>query len=103
MPEQWQTFYTRWRTAPETVRQRLMAAAGLRFFDWQRVPGGSIRGSTREAAHLIAIDLAELPASADVTLLGHSKGGNAIKLLLAEPNQLHRSDAVAGQISVQRT
>jgi hypothetical protein len=86
--EQWQAFYGRWRTAPERVRQRLMRATGLRFFDWQRVPGGSIKGSIHDAARLIAEDLAELPAEVDVTLLGHSKGGNAIKVLLANPDLL---------------
>ena len=83
--EQWQAFYGRWKTAPETARQRLSRATGLWFFDWQRLPGGSIKGSMREAARLIAQDLAQLPPGADVTLLGHSKGGNAIKALLATP------------------
>src|SRR5919199_72661 len=63
--EQWHAFYTRWRTAPEHVRWRLMDATGLRFFDWQRVPGGSIKGSIRDAAALMAQDLAQLPAGAD--------------------------------------
>jgi len=79
----WNAFYARWRTATEAKRCELMARTGLRFFDWQRVPGGSIRGSARAAAALIAEDLAALPQQADVTLLGHSKGGNAIKHLLA--------------------
>jgi hypothetical protein len=86
--EQWQAFYGRWRTAPEHLRQRMMAATGLRFFDWQRVPGGSIKGSIRDAAALIAEDVATLRADADVTLLGHSKGGNAIKALLTNPAML---------------
>ncbi len=91
--EQWQAFYARWRTAPEHVRRRMSDATGLRFFDWQRVPGGSIKGSIRDAAALIAQDLAELPAGADVTLLGHSKGGNAIKALLATPLLLAETGA----------
>jgi len=62
-----------------------MEQTGLRFFDWQQVAGGSIKGSARAAAAVIAADLAELPADADVTLLGHSKGGSAIKMLLAGP------------------
>jgi len=82
---EWGAFYGRWRTAPEAKRRELMAQTGLRFFDWQRVPGGSIRGSTRAASALMAEDLAALPVEADVTLLGHSKGGNAIKHLLATP------------------
>ena len=82
-PEQWQTFYARWRTASAGKRQELMAATGLRFFDWQRVPGGSVRGAARAAADLIATDLAKLPAGSEVTLVGHSKGGSAIKHLLA--------------------
>jgi hypothetical protein len=81
--DQWRAFYGRWRTAPERKRQELMATTGLRFFDWQRVPGGSMRGSTKAAATLIAEDLAQLPSDSDVTLLGHSKGGHAIKRLLA--------------------
>src|SRR5919202_1560322 len=91
--EQWQAFYARWRTAPEHVRRRMSDATGLRFFDWQHVPGGSIKGSIRDAASLIAQDLAELPAAADVTLLGHSKGGNAIKALLATPPLLAETGA----------
>jgi len=82
---EWGVFYGRWRTASETKRRELMAQTGLRFFDWQRVPGSSIRGSTRAAATFIAEDLAALPVEADVTLLGHSKGGNAIKHLLTTP------------------
>jgi hypothetical protein len=82
-PDQWRAFHGRWRTAPERKRQELMATTGLRFFDWQRVPGGSIRGSTEAAAVLIAEELARLPPDSDVTLLGHSKGGHAIKRLLA--------------------
>jgi hypothetical protein len=81
--EQWQAFAARWRTAPGRMRREMMLRTGLHFFDWQRVPQGSIRGSARAAADLIAADLAALPAAADVTLLGHSKGGNAIKHLLA--------------------
>lgn len=81
--EQWQAFYAQWRTASDRRREELMEATGLRFFDWHRVPGGSLRGSTRAAADLMADDLEHLPHTVDVTLLGHSKGGNAIKLLLA--------------------
>jgi hypothetical protein len=84
-PAEWQAFYQRWRSASERRRQQLMDTTGLRFFDWQRVPGGSIKGSARAAAGLIAQDLGRLPPDADVTLLGHSKGGNAIKWLLAAP------------------
>ncbi|MGH2350140.1 MAG: hypothetical protein ACRDI2_13905 [Chloroflexota bacterium] len=81
--EQWQAFYRRWRTASDRGRETMMDSTGLRFFDWQRVPGGSIRGSARAAAALMADDLARLPADFDVTLLGHSKGGSAIKHLLS--------------------
>ena len=80
---QWQAFLGRWRTAPEHLRRQMMALTGLYFFDWQRIPGGSIRGSTATAAGLIAQDLRALPPAADLTLLGHSKGGSAIKFLLA--------------------
>ncbi len=79
----WETFYARWQTASSSRRERLMATTGLRFFDWARVPGGSTRGSSRAAAIAIAEDLAALPDGADVTLLGHSKGGHAVKHLLA--------------------
>ncbi|MBI3970734.1 MAG: hypothetical protein HY332_05545 [Chloroflexi bacterium] len=82
-PEEWNAFYARWCTAPERVRQEMMARNGVRFFDWQRVPGGSIRGSVADAADLMVGELANLPADADVTLLGHSKGGNVVKRLLA--------------------
>jgi hypothetical protein len=85
--DQWRAFYDRWRTAPERKRQQMMEATGLRFFDWQRVPGGSIRGPARVAAGLIAADLAALPPAADVTLLGHSKGGNALKELLVRERE----------------
>ncbi len=86
-PEEWHAFYARWRTAPESVRRALMERTGLWFFDWRRVPGGSLWGSSRAAAHLIVQDLGQLPSDADVTLLGHSKGGNAIKHLLAAPRE----------------
>jgi hypothetical protein len=83
-PEQWQRFATSWYSGSDRVRRRLTDETGLHFFDWTRVPGGSIRGSTRAAAALIAADLGALDASADVTVIGHSKGGQAIKHLLAE-------------------
>jgi hypothetical protein len=81
--DQWQAFYRRWLTAPESKRRQMMDATGLHFFDWRRVPGGSTRGSARAAAELIAHDLAQIPATADMTLIGHSKGGSALKHLLA--------------------
>jgi len=81
--EQWQAFAAQWRTATDRRREQLMEMTGLQFFDWRRVPGGSTRGSVRAAADLLARDLAALPGDADVTLLGHSKGGNVIKWLLA--------------------
>jgi hypothetical protein len=83
-PEQWWAFYGRWRSGSDGVRARLMEGGGLRFFDWGRVPGGSIRGSTRAAAAHIAADLADLPPETEVTVIGHSKGGHAVKHLLSE-------------------
>jgi hypothetical protein len=85
--EQWRAFYSRWRTAPESKRAEMSAATGLRFFDWSRVPQGSIRGSARTAADVVAADLAALPPDVDVTLIGHSKGGNVIKYLLSAPRE----------------
>jgi hypothetical protein len=98
-PEEWGAFYTRWRSASDRVRERMMDETGLRFFEWSRVPGGSIRGSTRVAASAIAEDLARIPAEADVTLIGHSKGGQAVKHVLAQvhlepPSHPHPSRAV---------
>lgn len=81
-PEQWAAFYGRWKTSSAAGRERLMDATGLRFFDWERVPGGSIRGSSRVAAEGIAADLERYPAGADVTMIGHSKGGHAVKRVL---------------------
>ena len=82
-PEEWRAFAGRWYSGSRTVREGMMASSGLIFFDWARVPGGSIKGSTRAAAEAIAADLGTLPAGADVTLLGHSKGGQAAKHILA--------------------
>ena len=81
--EDWRAFYQRWRTASETKRRELMTENGLYFFDWRRLPGGSLWASARAAAALIAEDLAALPPETDLTLIGHSKGGNALKHLLA--------------------
>ncbi len=85
--DEWRAFYARWRSGSDNVRDRLSRETGLRFFDWRRVPGGSFRGSARAAADLIAADLAAFAPGADVTLLGHSKGGSALKHLLAEPRE----------------
>jgi len=85
--EEWRAFHTRWRTAPERKRRQLMEQTGLWFFDWRRVPGGSLWGSSRAAAELIRQDLDQLPPDSDVTLLGHSKGGHAIKHLLSSTRQ----------------
>lgn len=92
-PERWQRFATSWSSGSDRVRRRLMDETGLRFFDWSRVPGGSIRGSTRAAAAVIAADLRALEGGADVTVIGHSKGGQAIKHLLAE-GRVHPSRVV---------
>ncbi|HET7770622.1 MAG TPA: hypothetical protein VFN74_17745 [Chloroflexota bacterium] len=81
--EQWLAFYQRWRTASHAKRSQMSAEHGLYFFDWRRLPGGSLWASSRAAAALIEEDLAQLPAGADVTLIGHSKGGSALKHLLA--------------------
>ena len=85
--EQWTAFYGRWRTAPDSKRLEMQQATGLRFFDWRRVKGGSLWGSARAGAEEIAADLAALPPDADVTLIGHSKGGNALKHLLASARE----------------
>jgi hypothetical protein len=79
----WSQFLQEWRLAGAGERERLMCVTGLRFFDWRRVPGGSVKGLSRTAAAQIADDLARLPAGSDVTLLGHSKGGNAVAFVLA--------------------
>jgi hypothetical protein len=85
--EAWRAFYGRWRTAPESKREQMSAESGLRFFNWELVPGGSIRGTVREAAEVLAADLGKLPQDADLTLIGHSKGGNVIKYLLSVPRE----------------
>jgi hypothetical protein len=81
--EDWHAFYRRWRTAPDTKRRSMMAEHGLSFFDWRRLEGGSLWASSRAASALIAEDLAVLPADSDLTAIGHSKGGSALKHLLA--------------------
>ena len=86
--DEWLTFYRRWRTAPDTKRRSMMAEHGLYFFDWRRLPGGSLWASARAAAGHIAQDLAALPAGSDLTVIGHSKGGNALKHLLARGEPL---------------
>jgi hypothetical protein len=86
--EEWLTFYQRWRTAPDTKRHSMMAEHGLYFFDWRRLPGGSLWASARAAAGLIAQDLAALPSESDLTIIGHSKGGSALKHLLARREPL---------------
>lgn len=89
--QEWTAFYARWRTAPEAKRHQMMVDTGLHFFDWRRLRGGSLWASSRAAAGLIGQDVAELPPGCDLTLLGHSKGGNAIKHLLASPEQWARA------------
>lgn len=81
--DEWHAFLARWRHTPDGERRELMARTGVWFFDWRRMAGGSLRGSSRAAAEEIAADLASLPSEVEVTLLGHSKGGNALKHLLA--------------------
>lgn len=95
-PAAWGAFYARWHTASAARREGMMATTGLRFFDWARIAGGSIRGSSRAAAEAIAEDLAAMPAGADVTLLGHSKGGHAVKYLLAMGWEKGRRDGGGG-------
>ena len=81
--ELWGAFYQRWRTASDSKREAMMAEHGLYFFDWRRLDGGSLWASSKAAASLIAEDLAALPGDVDLTLIGHSKGGSALKHLLA--------------------
>lgn len=82
--DQWLAFYRRWRTAPDAKRLSMMAEHGLYFFDWRRLTGGSLWASSRAAASLIAQDLSALPPGSDLTMIGHSKGGSALKHLLAQ-------------------
>jgi len=61
-----------------------MRSSGVRFVDWRQVPGGSTFGTVDAAAALLQGHLDELPPGTDVTLIGHSKGGNVIKRYLTE-------------------
>ena len=79
--EEWEAFWSTWRRdgITDDERRRLMQACGLLFFDWRAVPGGSIRGSVRAAQALLYEQMRGLH---NITLIGHSRGGNVIKYLL---------------------
>lgn len=81
--EDWLRFRAAWDRSGVGRREALALATGIRFLDWRRVPGGSIRGRVDAAVALLVADLRAMPIGTPVTLIGHSKGGNVIKHLLA--------------------
>ena len=82
--DDWRHFRARWGVSGATERQAITRATGIHFLDWRRVPGGSIRGTVDGALALLTHHLCDLPPGADVTLVGHSKGGNVIKRYLVQ-------------------
>jgi hypothetical protein len=90
--EDWRRFRSAWGASGGEDRENLVQATGIRFLDWRRVPGGSIRGSVDDAFNLLDEHLRELPLGTDLTLVGHSKGGNVVKRFLAHIADMHRAD-----------
>ena len=80
--DDWRTFRADWDRSGRTGREALMRSSGVRFLDWRQVPGGSMFGKVDAAAAVLKGHLDELPPGTDVTLIGHSKGGNVIKRYL---------------------
>lgn len=90
--DDWRTFRADWDLSSRAGREALMRSSGVRFLDWRQVPGGSIFGKVDAAAALLQGHLDELPPGTDVTLIGHSKGGNVIKRYLTGLAGARRAD-----------
>lgn len=90
--DDWRHFRARWGVSGATERQAITRATGIHFLDWRRVPGGSIRGTVDGALALLTHHLCDLPPGADVTLVGHSKGGNVIKRYLVQVADADRAN-----------
>lgn len=80
--DDWHRFRAAWGQSGQSRRENLATTSGVFFFDWQRLPGGSIRAHVDDAVALVRADLLALPPGTAVTLIGHSKGGSVIKRLL---------------------
>ena len=80
--DDWHRFRSQWRTAGPDARHLLSTEAGICFFDWRRIQGGSTFASVDKAVAMVCADLREMTRGTSVTLIGHSKGGSVIKHLL---------------------
>lgn len=85
--DDWHRFRAAWGRSSDARREALSRVTGIHFLDWRVVPGGSIRGVVADGVRLLRGRLDALPAGTTVTLLGHSKGGNVIKHLLADASR----------------
>ena len=79
--EQWSTFFEDWRKADDAGRQRIMQETGVHIFNWAGFAAGvDPRAASRSAS--VEDTLAELSQQMagmkDITLIGHSKGGNLV-------------------------
>lgn len=80
--DDWCRYRATWARSNDSEREALTLATGIRFFDWRRLPGGSTRASVDAAVEVLEHHLSCLAPGTDVTLVGHSKGGNVVKALL---------------------
>jgi len=78
---EWRAFLDAWRNADEAGRAQLTKETGIGIFNWNKVPLGSRFGDVDLAAAELQRQMEALGMK-DVTLVGHSKGGNVIEALL---------------------
>jgi len=80
---EWMAFLEAWRNAGEAGRAQLTKETGIGIFNWNKVLGGSRFGNVDDAAAELQRQMEALGMK-DVTLVGHSKGGNVIEALLQQ-------------------
>jgi hypothetical protein len=88
--EEWKVFYWSWRNADDAGKQQIMADNNIYFFDWTacddcmdriRLFGDDPHQNASRHAwvkNMLGELEAQLTGLKDVTLIGHSKGGNLV-------------------------
>jgi RHS repeat-associated protein len=79
--EQWSKFFEGWRKADDAGRQRIMQETGVHIFNWAGfAPGVDPQAASRSAKveDMLAELSRQMAGMKDITLIGHSKGGNLV-------------------------
>jgi RHS repeat-associated protein len=84
----WKEWYTSWTQADEAGKIALMQSSGIHIFDWRTCNcAAGIFDNSQNATIAWAVEELDrqLAGMEDITIIGHSKGGNAVLTYLKDP------------------